>query len=259
MADSKLLYGRERGMQLLERGVLACLAQCGPAPATWKEAWQLLAPACCEQWGEQPWHAQYDEPLPLCAADLQEASARLSAGLRAAGVRLASLASRVVFPALWNDWNERHPSKGSVLSLLTLDLLAEVLSPLDGETLILCDKHGGRNHYHPLVQERLTESLVQVLREGRAESAYAWANGDARTEMRVCVRGERFLPVALASMTSKYLRELSMRAFNAWWCAQVPDLRPTAGYGEDAPRFRAQVAAAALAAELEDRVWWRWK
>ena len=52
------------------------------------------------------------------------------------------------------------------------------------------------------------------------------------------MKGEEFLPTALASMTAKYLRELSMRAFNEFWCARVPGLRPTAGYPGDAPRFK---------------------
>ncbi len=45
------------------------------------------------------------------------------------------------------------------------------------------------------------------------------------------------MPTALASMTSKYLRELSMRAFNDYWCGRVQNLAPTAGYPRDARRF----------------------
>ena len=49
-------------------------------------------------------------------------------------------------------------------------------------------------------------------------------------EVAFRMNGEEFLPTALASMTAKYLRELAMRAFNEFWCASVPGLRPTAGY-----------------------------
>ena len=44
-------------------------------------------------------------------------------------------------------------------------------------------------------------------------------------------------------MTSKYLRELAMRAFNDFWCGRVPDLAPTAGYPGDARRFHAPPCA----------------
>ena len=42
------------------------------------------------------------------------------------------------------------------------------------------------------------------------------------------------LNVALASMAAKYLREVCMLQFNRYWAAQVPGLKPTAGYPTDA-------------------------
>jgi hypothetical protein len=58
-------------------------------------------------------------------------------------------------------------------------------------------------------------------------------------------------------MTAKYLRELSMRAFNEFWCARVPDLRPTAGYPMDSHRFRKAIAAMQRELGIEDHVVWR--
>ena len=49
------------------------------------------------------------------------------------------------------------------------------------------------------------------------------------------------LPTALASMLAKYVRELYMRAFNQYWQARKPGLRPTAGYARDAGRFIADI------------------
>jgi hypothetical protein len=71
------------------------------------------------------------------------------------------------------------------------------------------------------------------------------------------MQGERFLPTALASMTAKYLRELSMRAFNEFWCSRIPDLRPTAGYPKDAHRFRKAIAATQKELKIDDRTLWR--
>ena len=50
------------------------------------------------------------------------------------------------------------------------------------------------------------------------------------------------LPVAVASMLSKYLREAMMRRFNAFWLHHLPDLPPTAGYYNDGTRFLADIA-----------------
>jgi ribonuclease HII len=52
---------------------------------------------------------------------------------------------------------------------------------------------------------------------------------------------ERHLPVALASMGAKFVRELSMRRLNAFFTARMPSLAPTAGYVEDGRRYLAEV------------------
>ena len=73
------------------------------------------------------------------------------------------------------------------------------------------------------------------------------------------MQGERFLPTALASMTAKYLRELSMRAFNKFWSVHVPDLRPTAGYPKDAHRFYKDIRTAQRKLGIDDHALWRQK
>src|SRR5690606_5630373 len=109
--------------------------------------------------------------------------------------------------------------------------------------LVGCDKHGGRNRYAGLLQHFFPELLVETRRESRALSIYRWGPPECRTEARFAAGGESFLPSALASMTSKYLRELAMAAFNDFWRRHIPDLRPTAGYPTDAHRFRKEIAA----------------
>jgi len=48
---------------------------------------------------------------------------------------------------------------------------------------------------------------------------------------------ERFLPVSLASMVSKYMRELLVHNINRYFAGFNADLRPTAGYWKDGLRF----------------------
>jgi hypothetical protein len=95
------------------------------------------------------------------------------------------------------------------------------------------------------------------LKEGREESIYRWRCGESQREIRFISKGERFLPAALASMTAKYLRELSMLAFNAFWAERVPNLRPTAGYPGDARRFWNDIQPALRLARFEERELWR--
>jgi hypothetical protein len=63
--------------------------------------------------------------------------------------------------------------------------------------------------------------------------------------------------VALASMTAKYVRELAMHAFNAFWSSRLPGLRPTAGYPTDALRWRHDAAAAIQQEQLAEASLWR--
>jgi len=52
---------------------------------------------------------------------------------------------------------------------------------------------------------------------------------------------ETHMPVSLASMISKYSRELLMSRFNDYFQSHVPDLDRTAGYARDARRFLADI------------------
>ena len=52
------------------------------------------------------------------------------------------------------------------------------------------------------------------------------------------------MPTALASIVSKYFRELFMIAVNDFWCARVPNLRRTAGYYQDGKRFLNDISGA---------------
>ena len=51
----------------------------------------------------------------------------------------------------------------------------------------------------------------------------------------------KHLPVALASIYAKYVRELFMGLLNDYWAEQVPGLRSTAGYYTDGKRFLADI------------------
>ncbi|MEX2558574.1 MAG: hypothetical protein WD403_01610 [Pirellulales bacterium] len=260
LADSKVLYRPPGGLAALELGLLSCLALLGQRPATWRELWQLLDGQSAAALESLPWHLDYDCPLPL-EADLSQIDAvaqALGGGVEAAGVRLLAIRSRAVFPDRFNRLTDEHGNKANALSWLTLDLLSGVLSMLDGEPVaVICDKHGGRNDYRALLQNQVADCVVEVYAEGRSQSVYRWGADQQRTEVLFCAKGERFLPAALASMASKYLRELSMRAFNHYWCRHVPQLRPTAGYPTDAGRFMADIAAARASLGIQDQILWR--
>jgi hypothetical protein len=281
IADSKTLYKPGLGLRQLERGVLCALASMRQQSLA---CWSAIVEHCAAdpdgQVRQVPWHAGFDCKLPVDAAELELArlGERMGRCCEAAGVRLLAIRARLVFPARFNELVEFHGTKGAALSHVTVGLLREVMDlvtnvpcpPVTANAAsqppapcpqppisIVCDKHGGRNYYAALLQHHFSEHWIEPIRESRSESVYEWGPDDSRVRAAFRVGGEGYLPTALASMTAKYLRELSMRAFNEFWCARVPGLRPTAGYPTDAPRFRQAIATAQRELKMDDHVLWR--
>lgn len=282
IADSKQLYQPQRGLADLERGVLASLATLDAMPTSFDALLaavtnhvanhaanptangaangQCRRPRATAARNPIPWLSRVNEPLPVAAVavDLAAAATRLDRSMRRKHCRLVDVRAAVVEPHTFNDLVDEHDGKGAALSETTLGLLSAILPQLPSEPVaVVCDKHGGRNHYVELLHGRFGDDLVEVRRESRAVSEYRWGAGERRVEIAFRTGGEEFLPVALASMAAKYLRELSMRAFNAYWQAEVPQLRPTAGYAVDAQRFRRDIAATQRRLGITDRVLWR--
>ena len=262
MADSKVLYTAGNGLRRLERGLWAALGLLNHRPRTWRNLWHALAPQALDRVQSIPWYADYDTPAPLdCdAEEIESLIEALRAGLAAAGVRLVAVRSRAIFEAEFNELVERYGSKGTALSHQTLALAAQMIDPLPPEPVwLVCDKHGGRNRYGPLLAEHFPEWLIEVRGEGRQRSTYRFGPPERRVDVCFRTQGESCLPAALASMASKYLRELAMRALNDYWRRRVPRLQPTAGYPQDAKRFRADIAETQRQLHIADRVLWRMK
>jgi hypothetical protein len=209
-----------------------------------------------------PWYADCDARVPVDAdpIELLALGPALARALDSEGIRLLDLHSRAIFPGALNELIQQRGSKGAALSQLTLQLVSQVMEPLgEGTISVVCDKHGGRNRYARLLSEHFPQWLIEIWGEGRRQSVYCFGPAERRAQFRFQMKAESCLPVALASMASKYLRELAMRALNDFWAAHVPGLRPTAGYPRDARRFKADIAEIQTELEIEDRVLWRKK
>ena len=266
VADSKQLYSSGDSLALLERGVLSALQLLGRNV----DSCAALLPTVASEWSTSlVWQRDFNCQLPsaLNADSLQQAVEHWRSSCALGKVSLLDYRAKLIQPAEFNAGCARLGSKGAVLSSATLSLVRELIrNRHDSPLRIVCDKHGGRNSYAGLVYNEVAQFecgenpfSLQTLREGRAESAYRWNCGEQTREIRFVAKGERFLPAALASMLAKYLRELSMRAWNEFWCQQVPNLKPTAGYPLDAKRYRTAIEETAHKLELAVNTWWREK
>jgi hypothetical protein len=261
IADSKAIYSPQVGLAPLEQNVLAMLAASGRNADDWQTFWQCVAPHAAEHRDAELWNHGFNPRLPVEAdgAHIERLGTRVARGLEAAGLQLLGVRAAVLFPAQFNRRVAEMGSKGAALSQSTVALAADCLTDCTAaeEIRVQGDKHGGRHYYGPVLQQQFPEWLVEVHDEGAARSLYRFGPDERRIEFSFRAGGEAALPIALASMFAKYLRELSMRAFNNFWCARVPELRPTAGYPSDARRFKRAIAGVQAELGIEDAILWR--
>ncbi len=265
IGDSKMLYRSKAGLGRLEPGVLAAFhTSCGTEPHTMPIGWRAFIQHCdgsaVDALTSVPWYTGFDRPLPLAVSPSQIKGAHqlLLRALQGAGVTLLAIAARVVFPERFNAAVSACGSKGTALTQWTLELVEQLLQPLAAESILVqCDKHGARNRYASLLQHVFPDDWIAIQRETKLQSVYCFGPPDRQVEIRFVAKGERFMPAALASMTAKYLRELTMMAFNEFWQRHIPGLRSTAGYPTDARRFLGQIAAKQRELGISDPLLWR--
>ncbi len=285
IADSKMLYKPGGGLQRLEHGVLTAFRLLRKPVARWSDVFS-------DSTRSLPWYENFDCALPIDAepAKIADLAERFSVACAATDVHLTDVRARVVFPREFNDLTEHHGTKGAALSHISIGLLKNVLHSINTDLAvgantpplrsafrlppsafvfpdlrpptsdlfsITCDKHGGRNRYAALLQDHFPDDWIETIHESRAASRYSWGPPESRVEVCFRTKGEAELPTALASMTAKYHRELAMRAFNEFWAKQVPGIRPTAGYPQDARRFRTEIARKQRDLGIDDRDLWR--
>ena len=200
-----------------------------------------------------PWYRAESLALPVASRDVSLVEPWRLACERL-GVRLVAIRADVVEPSRFNRLVRQYDNKAAATSRVAMNLLRGIWHPDEGvEALVVADKHGGRNRYEPLLSEAFDGTNVHIVAEGAERSIYRIGRG----ELRFQPRAEEHGPVALASMTAKYLRELAMHQFNAFWREHLPGIKPTQGYPLDAKRFRAEIADAQRKLEMTDDVLWR--
>lgn len=253
VADSKEVYNSNRGIGSLERTVLATLRVLGHQPTTFGELHRAVLGS---EPASEPWFEDDRLELPLANDEsaVNNAAARLGGTLTHAGISLEAMRCDVVLTRRYNELVEKHDSKGIALSTTSMNLLRAVWDvDLDDRTRVIADKHGGRNRYDELLEDVVGDRMIFRVQEGRDRSVYRVG----QTELVFRTKAEQHLPVALASMVAKYVREVAMELFNQFWADRVPDLKPTKGYPVDAVRFRKEIASSALELGLVEGDWWR--
>lgn len=240
IADSKKAHNKSLGTKHLERTVLACLRCLGREPATFGELLAALCPACLDGLGEYPWYKDADsQKVPADLADIRIASTVLAGDMAANGARLRSLRSVCLDVRCYNRMVSNVKNKANVLFTAICQLIENAFENFVGEDLqIIIDRQGGRVRYRASLQRMFPHMDLRILSETEETSSYELQADGKSMRLHFIVDGdEKFLPVSLASMVSKYLRELFMFSINRYFAGFCPGLKPTAGYWQDGLRF----------------------
>jgi len=245
--DSKKLYKPAWSLKHIERGVLSFLSISGMAPRRLSELLEELAydPLSCQikhHWYRMP-DGEPAIPLLLSRPQLDESMNKLQCALLNNAVHLADIKAAVVFEDRFNQMVRAKGSKAGCAWDFVSGHLDYIWSRYrEYHPLAVVDRQGGRKKYKDLLESIFYPAEVRVLYEDKLQSGYRIAHGAGKMDVLVQVASEqRHFPVALASMTAKYLRELLMVRFQNFWSVHAPGVRPTFGYFGDGRRFLKEI------------------
>lgn len=246
VADSKQVYSAGGSLAPLELSVLAFLRVLNyPSHSLTSLGTALAGSDFADDYAAVRQNVVSELSLPVHnpVDACERAASQLSGALAIAGVRMESVHSRIMFAEEFNRRVASAGSKGKVLSAATLQLVRQAVdaAPAEAAGWVVCDKHGGRNRYDEIIAEAFDDAFVFRIEESGPSSRYRVGSLD------FCFRtkAEELLPVAVASMVSKYVRELVMISFNRFWQHHLPELKATKGYPVDAKRFWADISGKA--------------
>ena len=246
--DSKAVYSPATGLKELERSVLALAAASGDWCDDLHAFVRGTAGHALDELAEYPWYQPWERerfPLEQDALPLRLFANALREHMERAACRCTYLGARVVCERQLNRLLDASGNKGSTLFSVTANHLDYLLRTYGQRGLVIvCDRQGGRERYGALLRLMFDQWALTIEREGDGHSEYTLARDGHAVRVVFREKAEaQCLPVAVASMLSKYLREALMRRFNAYWKAHLPDLAPTAGYYGDGARFLQDIDA----------------
>ena len=247
IGDSKKLFNRKsaKALRHLERAVLSVLAASGRNPATLADLLTMITADAAGRAGEYPWYRPEEVMLPrvLSPTDVSLSANALAVAMRKAGIRVRGIRSECVFVGEFNRIVRATRNKSTAALGITFRLVQYLWSRLrSGPMHINIDRQGGRMRYLSALERAFEGCSFKVLREDQDCSDYEMSDARRTARITFSVGGEdASMPVAMASMASKYLRELFMEMFNAFWAGHVDPLATTAGYYTDGRRFFAEI------------------
>lgn len=247
--DSKQVYSPAIGVGELERSILVLLHTMNRPVDGPDDLLRCVASHALDDLPGHGWYAT-DEPaagFPLAndAMPLRLFANALRIEMDRVHTHCVHLAARVVLERPLNRMLRATQNKASVLFSTAAIHIDHLLRTYGQQGLTLfCDRQGGRGHYGGLLRQMFEDWSLEVVSELEMRQEYRLRRDSSVVRIIFTEKAEQqCLSVAVASMLSKYLRELLMHRFNRFWKTHLPELEPTAGYYNDGLRFLRDIAA----------------
>jgi ribonuclease HII len=253
--DSKKLFSRS-GLKSAEKATLSWLGAFGIEAVSHRDLEaQICLPApfpvprddtVCEPC------APGTEALPIWADDVDvEPIGRARRSCARSDIRPAFVCAFSVCPGIFNAATSDPEMNKFRLDFQLMMELVKALSKRngsDGELLALCGKVGSTRYYGPWLEAGGIGSWFAE-EEDREVSSY---RVPTMGKISFIKDGDGFhLPIAVASMVGKYLRELAMLDLNR--CLAIPGMRPASGYRDKITKeFVARTGERRRELQLED-------
>jgi ribonuclease HII len=251
--DSKKLRTQAAGIKHIEASILT-FASLEPLSLQCEHLGDLLnelGETTHHNLANLPWYQPTPEnpwtPLPTANTSGELAIARnmLASTASETGIELIDLGAAVVFEDRFNKLVAATRSKAATSFTFVgkhIDHLWQTFG--HQHPVLVVDRQSGRSRYRQLLTDCIPDAQITILDESSNISSYQLVEhtrtGELKRKMIIHfqVNGDgNHMPTALASMLSKYLRELFMARFNNYFQSRVPNIKPTAGYASDAKRF----------------------
>jgi ribonuclease HII len=235
LTDSKEAGGFGQ-MRFAESVALALLAlpQGGAAPVTADAVLDRVFAngrsrlrACCpdDPTAAQCW--EVDLPLPIFGGDPEVGQEVIERLVGRSNLRILDVRSRVACAGVLNAERAAGKHKFDVDFDLFEELIAAVHVLHGAPLLAICGMIGGIRDYAPRFA-RFNPDRVQHVAGRRGQRRYAVEGvGEIRFEIDADMR---HLPVALASIVGKYVREICMRRIGEFYRRSDPELTLASGY-----------------------------
>ena len=240
ICDSKKAYNKNLGIKHIQRTALACMKALGCEPVNLTDLLSILCPDYLNQLDSYPWYKNIGNYcISADRKDVDIASGVFDKDLASNGLSLLELKSNCLDVEHYNRLISAVKNKSSVLFTAVSQLILSAWEKYSDRKLqIIIDRQGGRVHYGRHLQRMFEGLELVILKETGNLSSYELKDKGRTMRLHFVVAADRkFLPVSLASMVSKYLRELMIDNLNGYFRFFNSAIKPTAGYWKDGTRF----------------------